>query len=174
VPEPTQTAVIGGEDDCQEDCLAKEIPGVRLPDSKPAPALPALIGTVTQSRAGCALEIVAEPIPSDARRLRLVNEMNRWVSFNVVRLESVRLFAQLEAIVANDNYTPFADRQPTGAFSLGPRAVGPGASGTFTDYGATPGGAYAVVCFDREHFPGGLYPLPHGGHFAVVGPIVVR
>jgi len=60
---------------------------------------PVPIGTVTRSGAGCALEIAAEPIPAGPARLTVVNETNRWVSFELFRLDSRSSFAQFEAFV---------------------------------------------------------------------------
>jgi hypothetical protein len=163
VSEPTETAVIGGEDDCQEDCLAKEIPGVS-----------ALIGTVTQSRFGCALEIVAEPIPSVSGWLSVVNGTNRWVSFELYRLDSEASFAQFEAFVEafhvpSDVWPPETIPGALVRHGWFEREVGPGDSGTITHNFAT-GDAFAVVCLDPHDYDG---PHRYYAPFAVVGPIVV-
>lgn len=134
---------------------------------------PVPIGTVTQSRAGCALEIVADPVPSGAGRLSLVNEMKRWVSFELLRFDpDVLTFAQFGAMVANGEYRgsgPFVTAPP-GVFVLAQGEVGPGASGIITDNLAT-GDAFAVLCLDQRHSPTPGDPSP--GTFALVGPIVV-
>jgi hypothetical protein len=153
-------------------------------ETAPQPLVePVPIGTVTQSGAGCALEIAAEPIPPGAGRLSLVNDTNRWVSFELYRLDSRSSFAQFEAFVEafvagheNELWPPAVrEGTPEAVFRRGwfERELAPGASGTITDNVAT-GDAFAVVCLDKldKHSLQGLFgPVP--GPFAVVGPIVV-
>ncbi|MCI0634105.1 MAG: hypothetical protein L0206_09355 [Actinobacteria bacterium] len=111
---------------------------------------------MTQSGAGCALEIVAKPIPRGAGRLSVVNETNLRVSFELFRRDPEPLSGQ------------------PGDVLLVQREVGPGASGTITD-NFTTGSAYWVACFDYVRPSGGFSPLspPGPGPFAQVGPIVV-
>ena len=60
---------------------------------EPLPVVePVQIGTVTQSGAGCALELDAGPIPSGAGRISVVNETNRRVSFVLVPLTLEQFF----------------------------------------------------------------------------------
>jgi hypothetical protein len=135
---------------------------------------PVQIGTVTRSEAGCALEVVAEPIRAGAGRLSLVNEMKRWVSFELLRFDpEVLTFAQLEAMVATGKYRggtfTFA---PAGVFYYARQGVGPGASGIITD-NFTTGDPFAVVCLDRRSFDPGFAVSQAPENFALVGPIVV-
>jgi hypothetical protein len=60
-------------------------------------------------------------------------------------------------------------KTPPGALMLVQREVGPGASGTITDYFTT-GSSYAVECLDQHGSPEQLYAY---APFALVGPIVV-
>jgi hypothetical protein len=131
---------------------------------------PVPIGTVTRSGAGCALEIDAEPIPSGAGRISVVNETNKRVSFELVLLRSGSTFAQFEAFVAEAKFLGgYLKPNPPGAYLLGvPRDVGPSAAGTIT-YNFTTG-ALAVVCLDYHPQPD---IAPDYKPFAVVGPIVV-
>ncbi|MCI0634099.1 MAG: hypothetical protein L0206_09325 [Actinobacteria bacterium] len=149
--------------------------GVENPESPPL-AEPVRIGTVTRSDAGCTLELDAEPIPAGAGRLRLVNEMKRWVSFELLRFDpEVLTFAQLEAMVATGKYRSGTfTGAPAGVFELDRGEVGPpGASGVITD-NFTTGGSFAVVCLDRLHFdPGFAETKGHPENFVLVGPIVV-
>jgi hypothetical protein len=157
-----------------------------VPGGEPVP-----IGTVTQSGAGCTLEIVADPIPQGFT-LNLLNETNRPVSFELFRLRSRSSFAQLEAFVEafdagheiwtpslNERITPGpvaqAWRNSEGAFlrrGWFERALGPGASGTITN-NFTTGDAIAVVCLDEHTSPPGVPGLIYAP-FAVVGPIRVQ
>jgi hypothetical protein len=148
-------------------------------ETAPQPLVePVPIGTVTRSRAGCELEITAESIPSGPGRLSLVNDTNRWVMFELYRLDSRGSFAQFEALVeavlaGHYDWPPVVgEGTPEAAvFRRGwfERELAPGASGTITDNVAT-GDAFAVVCLDRD----AKHPLgrPYWP-FAVVGPIVV-
>ena len=133
------------------------------------PAQPIVIGTVTQSGAGCALRSVTDPIAPGAGRLSLVNETNGWVSFELYRFDpEVLTFAQFEAIVAEGEYWGPHPQVPPGTFVQVKREVGPDASGTIIDNLTT--GAFAVVCLDQHHLLETDYDyLP----FALVGPIVV-
>jgi hypothetical protein len=138
----------------------------------PALVEPAPIGTVTQSGAGCAMEIVAEPIHPGAGRLSVVNETNQWAMFELYRFDPEEItFAEFEALVANGENGSY--RRGEGYVVLARREVVPGASGTITDYFTT-GDAFAVVCLARNTPP---QPPPPAGYFytpiALVGPIVV-
>ncbi len=138
---------------------------------------PVPIGTVTRSGAGCALEIVAEPIAEGAGRLSVVNETNRRVLFELLRLDSVASFGQLEAFVeAFPAEHHFWDEGTTPGVLVSAgwfeREVGPGASGTITD-NFTTGDAFAVVCLNRHPHDGPLGLGTQYAPFAVVGPIVV-
>jgi hypothetical protein len=162
-------------------------PAVTGPTETVPPPLvePVQIGTVTRSGAGCELEITAEPILSGPGRLSLVNDANRWVRFELYRLDSRSSFARFEAFVEafieafparnrNDDWPPVVgEGTPEAAvFRRGwfERELAPGASGTITDNVAT-GDAFAVVCLDRNEGPG-FFWNPYWP-FAVVGPIVV-
>ena len=133
------------------------------------PAQPTAIGTVTQLGAGCALQSLTDPVYPGAGSLSLVNETNRWVSFELYRFDpEVLTFAEFEAIVAEGEYWGPHPQVPPGTFVQVKREVGPGASGTITDNFTT--GAFAVVCLDQHQLLETEYDyLP----FAVVGPIVV-
>jgi hypothetical protein len=144
---------------------------------------PVPIGTVTRSGAGCALEIVAEPMPAGAGRLSLVNETNRWVSFELLRLDSEASFGQFEAFVEafhSERHSWDEGTTPGALVSAGwfEREVGPGASGTITD-NFTTGEAFAVVCLNQHQYDGPFGPFTtppeyrQYAPFAVVGPIVV-
>jgi hypothetical protein len=140
---------------------------------EPPPVVePVPIGTVTRSGGGCELEIVAEPIPSGAGRIRVVNKTHQRVSFELVLLRSGSTFGQFEAFVAEAKagfWGSNAPKEPRGAFYLAIRDVGPSAAGTITDNFST--GAFAVVCLDHDPFNG--FFVPDYKPFAVVGPIVV-
>jgi hypothetical protein len=156
-----------------------------VPAGEPVP-----IGTVTQSGAGCALEIDTDPIPPGFT-LSLVNETNRPVSFELFRLRSRSSFAQLQAFVeafdaGHETWPPALHGRITpgpvaqawritgGAFlrrSWFERTLGPGGSGTSTN-NFTSGDAIAVVCLDEHSTPGVVQGLIYAP-FAVVGPIVV-
>jgi hypothetical protein len=149
-------------------------PAVTGPMETVPPALvePVPIGTVTQSGAGCALEIVAEPIHPGGGRLSVVNETNRWAMFELYRFDPELItFAEFEALVANGENGSY--RRGEGYVVLARRELVPGASGTITDYFTT-GDAFAVVCLARNTPP---QPPPPAGYFytpfALVGPIVV-
>jgi hypothetical protein len=153
-------------------------------ETAPQPLVePVPVGTVTRSGAGCELEITAEPILSGPGRLSLVNETNRWVSFELYHLDSRSSFARFEAFVEafpagnkNEIWPPvLREGTPEAAvFRRGwfERELAPGASGTITDNLAT-GDAFAVVCLDRDKGLPGLFPWVPYRPFAVVGPIVV-
>ena len=136
----------------------------------PPVVVPMPVGTLTRSGAGCALEIIGEPIPAGVGRLSVVNETNRRVSFELVRLDpEVLTFAQFEAIVRTDNYWHPRSETGWGWTSLIQREVGPTSSGTITD-NFTTGDAFAVVCLNYHPHPD---IVPDYKAFAVVGPIVV-
>lgn len=131
---------------------------------------PVQIGTVTQSGDACAFQPDAESIPAGPGRLTLVNETNRWVSFELSRFDpEVLTFARFEAIVAKGESS-----EPPGAFVLVQREVGPAASGTITDNFTTTTDAFAVVCLN--HRRPAAEPLIVGSPyryapFDLVGPI---
>jgi hypothetical protein len=133
---------------------------------------PALIGTVTRSGAGCALEIVAEPIPSGAGRLSIVNDTNQVTSFDLFYLDADWLtFSRFEEWVSTGKLYGGGTPVPwPGAFVLTEREVGPGASGTIVD-NFTSGDVYAVVCAHPLHgidiYRDARKPI------ALAGPIVV-
>lgn len=112
---------------------------------------PTQLGTVTSSGGGCTLEIEAETIRAGAGSLTVVNETNRPVSFQLVRLdEDVFTFEEFDV-------------------ALTEREVGPGASGTIVDNFSS-GDTYEVVCAHRH---GTNLFGPAWKAFASVGPIAV-
>ena len=133
---------------------------------------PALIGTVTLSRAGCALELVAEPITSGVRRLTVVNDTNRVTSFDLFYLDTTLLtFSEFEEFVSTaELYGNAKFDPPPGAVPMIDREVGPGASGAIVD-NFTSGDTYAVVCAHPlrgiDIFKDTKRPL------ALVGPIIL-
>ena len=128
---------------------------------------------MTRSGAGCALEIVAEPIPSGAGRLSIVNDTNQVTSFDLFYLDADWLtFSGFEKWVSAGKL--YGGGRPVpwpGAFVLTEREVGPGASGTIVD-NFTSGDVYAVVC---SHPLNGIDIYRDARKpIALVGPIVVR